>query len=264
MKTCSACSTENDDTRVFCSNCAKRLPPAISASKPGLPASASDSVGTSAPQIFSHQTKKPAAKLRQAGASFSTILFRFLFLIALGALGLGIYLAIQPPSSSLPNPTPAASSEEIAQTLTFLRTASKSSGGAWQIDESGINRFLAATVQLRTRDNPLGVKIQFKRCYTALNDGRLDFIMQVSVYDRPMDFRVGLAPDSQNGKLSVRVVNAAIGQLPIPGPVAQFLLPLWSPCFDSFRSALELFQGAKSAEVTSKRIVVRWPETSSR
>lgn len=264
MKTCSACSTENDDTRVFCSNCAKRLPPTITASKPALPANTSESVGTSAPQIFSHQTKKPAAKLRQAGTPFSTILFRFLFLIALGAMGLGVYLAIQPPSSSLPNPAPAASSEEIAQTLTFLRTASKSSGGAWQIDENGINRFLAATVQFRAKDNLLGFKIQFKRCYTALNDGRLDFIMLVSVNDRPMDFRVGLAPDSQNGKLSVRVVNAAIGQLPIPGPVAQFLLPLWNPCFDSLRSALELFQRAKSAEVTSKRIVVRWPETSSR
>jgi hypothetical protein len=132
------------------------------------------------------------------------------------------------------------------------------------MDANGINRFLAATVQLRTRDNPIGVKIQFKRCFADLHDGRLDFIMQVSVYNRPLDFRVGLAPDSQNGKLSVRVVNAAIGQLPIPGPVAQFLLPLWSPCFDSIRSALELFQGAKSAEVTSKRIVVRWPETSSR
>ena len=264
MKTCSACSTENDDTRVFCSNCAKRLPSALSASKPSLPASASDSVGTSAPQIFSHQTKKPAAKLRQAGTPFSTLLFRFLLLIALVALGLGIYLAIQPPSASLPNRAPAATSEEIAQSLTFLRTASKSSGGAWQIDENGINRFLAATVQLRTSDNPLGIKIQFQRCYASLHDGRLDFTMQVAVYDRTVDLSIGLAPDSQNGKLSIRVVDAAIGQLRIPGPVAQFLLPLWSPCFDSLRSALELFQGAKSAEVTSKRIVVRWPETSSR
>jgi len=264
MKTCSACSTENDDTRVFCSNCAKRLPPAISASKPALPANTSESVGTSAPQIFSHQTKKPAAKLRQAGTPFSTILFRFLFLIALGALGLGIYLAIQPPSSPLPNPAPAAFSEEIAQTLTFLRTASKSSDGAWQIDENGINRFLAATVQFRTKDNLLGVKIQFQRCYVTLHDNRSNFTMQVAVYDRTLDLSVGLAPDSQNGKLNIRVVDAAIGQLPIPGPVAQFLLPLWSPCFDSLSSALELFQRAKSAEVTSKRIVVRWPETSSR
>ena len=79
-----------------------------------------------------------------------------------------------------------------------------------------------------------------------------------------MDLRVGLAPDSQNGKLRIRVANAAIGHLPIPGLVAQYLLPLWNPCFESLGSALELFQGAKSAEITSKRLVVRWPETSSR
>ena len=236
----------------------------ISSSKLGLPDKTSESVGKSAPQNFSHQTKKPAIKLRQAGAPFSTILFRCLLLIVLGALGLGIYLAIQPPDSSNLKPSKVSTSEEIDQAISFLRTASKSSGGAWQMDENAINRFVAATVRIRTKDNLLGVKIQFQHCYVALHEGRLDFVMRVVVYDRTVDLRVGLAPDSQNGKLRIRVANAAIGHLPIPGLVAQYLLPLWNPCFESLGSALELFQGAKSAEITSKRLVVRWPETSSR
>jgi hypothetical protein len=62
----------------------------------------------------------------------------------------------------------------------------------------------------------------------------------------------------------VRVVDASLGQLQIPGVVAQFLLPLWNPCFKSLSPTLALFDGAKSAEVSPKRIVVRWPENSSR
>jgi len=257
MKTCGACGTENDDTRVFCLNCAQRLPPPTPGSKPGLPVNPVDLAGASAPQIYKQQASKAPAKLRQAGTRLSTIIFRILLLLVLAATGYGAYFDI--PKLSL-----AASSEDIEQTLTFLRAASQSPGGAWQVDEKFLNQFLVAAVSLRSAENPLGIKVQFQRCYVSLGEGRMDFTMQTVVSDQTLYFRVGLAPDSQGGKLGVRVVDASLGQLQIPGVVAQFLLPLWNPCFKSLAPTLALFDGAKSAEVSPKRIVVRWPENSSR
>lgn len=263
MKICGACETENDDTRVFCLNCAKRLPPPVPDSKPGLPVNSSELAGASAPQIYKHQATKGPAKLRQAGTPFSTIVFRIFLLLALGALGFGGYLSLQPPAD-IPKAYAAASSEDIAQTLSFLRSASQSSGGAWQGDEKSINQFLASAVSFRSAENLLGIKVQFQRCYASLGEGRLDFTVQTAVFDRPLYLRIAFAPDSQDGKLKVRVLDASIGQLKIPGVIAQFLLPLWEPYFQSLGPTLALFDGAKSAEVSPKRIVVRWPEKSSR
>ena len=263
MKICGACNTENDDTRVFCLNCAKRLPPPVPGSKPGLPVNSSDLAGASAPQIYKHQATKAPAKLRQAGTRFSTIVFRIFLLLALGAVGFGTYLGLQPPAD-IPPTTPSVSSQDIAQMLTFLRAASQSPGGAWQIDEKSLNQFLASAVSLRSAENPLGIKIQLQRCYASLGEGRLDFTMQTAVFDRTLYLRVAFAPNSQGGKLSARVVDASIGQLQVPGVIAQFLLPLWEPGFKALGPTLALFDGAKSAEVTPKRMVVRWPEKSSR
>ncbi len=223
-----------------------------------------DLAGASAPQIYKHQASKAPAKLRQAGTRLSTIIFRILILLVLAATGYGAYLTLQPPLADIPKPFPAASSEDIAQTLTFLRAASQSPGGAWQVDEKFLNQFLVAAVSLRSAENPLGIKVQFQRCYVSLGEGRLDFTMQTAVFDQTLYFRVGLAPDSQGGKLGVRVVDASLGQLQIPNVVAQFLLPLWNPCFKSLAPTLALLDGANSAEVSPKRIVVRWPENSSR
>ena len=126
------------------------------------------------------------------------------------------------------------------------------------------NRFLAASVRLQPIENPYGIKAGFKRCYLDLVDGRVDFTMQVELQGRSVYLRVALAPETVGGKLGVRVVDAALGQLPIPGPLANYLLPLWNPCFDSLENVLAVFKNAKSAEVTSKRVVVRWPDASSR
>lgn len=263
MKICGACSTENDDTRVFCLNCGTRLPLPVPGSKPGLPVNPTELAGASAPQIYKHQASKGPAKLRKAGTRFSTIVFRIFLLLALAAVGFGTYLGLQPPVD-IPQAYPAANSQDIAQMLGFLRAASQSSGGAWQVDEQSVNQLLASAVSLRSAENPLGSKIRFQRCYVALGEGRLDFTMQAAVFDQILYFRVAFAPVSQGGKIVARVVDASIGQLPIPGVIAQFLLPLWNPCFKSLAPTLALFEGAKSAEVTPKRIVVRWPEKSSR
>jgi hypothetical protein len=263
MKICGACQTENDDTRVFCLNCAKRLPPSIPGSKPGLPIPAAESAGASAPRIVKRQALEAPGKLRQAGTRFSTHVFRFLILLALGAAGFAVYLILQPPEE-IPRPLPPASAEESARLANFLHVASQTPGGAWQVDEVAINRFLAANVRLSPVDNPLGIQVSFERCHIALREGMVDFTMQVAVYDRSLFLRITLEPIQEGSGLGIRVVGAALGRLPVPGPLARFLLPLWSPCFASLENALKILQKGDSAQVSSKRIVVRWPASSSR
>jgi len=263
MKICGACTTENDDTRVFCLNCRERLPLPIPGSKPGLSVPPTESAGSTAPKIYRHQSSKIPGKLRQAGTPFSTIVIRLILLAALGAVGFAAYLILQPPAQIPPQIQPM-SSGDLAQWATFLQTASKSPGGAWQGDKKSINQVLAATVRLKAVENPLGIRLQFERCYMDISEGRIDFTMQVAVQGRSIFLRVSLSPVYANGEMGVRVVDASLGRLPVPDPLATYLLPLWSPCFVSLENFLSHFQGAKSVEVTSGRIVVRWPENSSR
>lgn len=260
MKICGDCGTENDDTRVFCLNCAKRLPSSIPGSKP---APAIESVGIGAPKPITPQAPKTPVKLRQAGTRYSTILFRLLALLLVGAAGFAVYLILQPPTE-VPQPVPSASVAEVNQFARFLRDASRTSGGTWQGDESAINRFLAANVRPQLIENSLGIKVSFERCYIEMHEGRIDFTMQVAVFDKSLFLRITLAPVTEGSGLGVRVVDAALGQLVVPGPVAQFLLPLWNPCFVSLENILAILKKADSAEVSPKRLVVRWPAPLSR
>ena len=263
MKICGACATENDDTRVFCLNCRDRLPPAIHGSSSGLAVPPVDSAGSSAPKIYRSQPAKTPGRLRQAGTPFSTIVIRLILIVALGSAGFAFYLILKPPAQIPPRMQPMPLGE-LASWTTFLQTASNSQGGAWQGDEKSINQVLAATVRLQTVENALGIRIQLERCYLEMSDGRIDFTMQVAVQGRSLFLRVSLAPEFTNRKMGVRVIDASLGRLPVPGPLAIYLLPLLKPCFNSLDRILSVFQGAKSIEVKSERMVVRWPENSSR
>ena len=222
-----------------------------------------ESAGFTAPKSFSPRSLKTPFQLRQAGSRFSTIGLRLFLLLAIAAVGYAIYLIFQPPPE-IPQPFPPASAEESARLANFLRDASKSSGGAWQVEENAINRFLAANLRLSSVDNPIGIKVAFNRCYIALHEGRMDFTMQVAVFDRSLFLRITLAPAPKGSGLGIRVVGAALGQLPIPGSLAQFLLPLWSPCFGTLEDVLAILKKADSAEVSPKRLVVRWSASSLR
>ena len=263
MKTCESCGTENDDTRVFCTNCGARLPAPAPGSLPGLPKNPAANVGASAPPVSGYrpsgQLKKPG-KIRQAGRGFFGTLFVFLPWIAVAGLGAAIYLAIQPPADIPPVAAPdSAESNRLAE---FLQKASATPGGAFQADQGAINRFLAAGVRLEPVTNPFGVKADFNRCYARLAKDRMDFTLQIEVQDHPLYLTLGLAPAEKNGRLIPKVVGAEIGRLPLPGPLASIVLPVWSPCFDSLENVIDLLRGAQSAKVEEGRIVFRWPAGS--
>ena len=260
MKICEACGMENDDTRVFCHNCAARLPAPAAGSLPGLPKKAAPVVGAAAPPISSYQPTarpKPPGKIRQARPGIFSILYSLLPWLLLAGFGAAIYLVFQPPDF-----IPAPAQPDLVETgrlELFFQEATKTPGGAWHGEENAINRFLASNVRLEAVSNSLGVKSQFHRCYVRLGQDRMDFTLQIAVFDRDLYLTLLLAPATENGRLHPRVIGAELGRLPVPAPLAAWILPIWSPCLDSLGNVVDILQKAESAEVKPGRIVIRWP-----
>jgi putative FmdB family regulatory protein len=255
MKICTACKTQNDDTRVFCLNCGQRLP----SSEPGSPAFLpAVSAGASAPPLPGKDTTKKSTlqKLPKPRRSVLGLLWSLLLLGILAALGFSIYLVGQPPDEIAP---PVSKDAVPSQTLAaFFKKASISTDGVWMGGEESINRFLSENVKLAPVASPLGLHTEFKRCYVELHDGRLDFVMEQSLERHPLYFTLVLEPYSDAGRLKVRYVGASLGRLPVPAPLVPLLIGLWKPCFDSLGAIMDTLESASAATVSPKNLVVRW------
>jgi hypothetical protein len=256
MKICTACNTENDDTRVFCLECGQRLPQPVAAASVGLKQAAA---GASAPPLPSSKPvkkqipRKPSNTARNLFSLFGNLLFW----AVLAGMVFGIYLISQTP----PVIRPAVEKDATASAAlaSFFRKASTTPGGAWMGSEDSINRFLLENVKLVPVAAPLGIHSEFKRCFVQLGEGHLDFVMEQSLEDYPLYFSLQLEPYSQDGDLKVRVLGASLGKLPVPAFVAPYILAIWRPCFDSLGAIVETLDSASSASVTPKSLVVRWP-----
>jgi len=264
MKTCAACGAENDDTRVFCLNCAARLAAPAPGSLPGLQKPKVASSGAAAPPVSSYKLegrRSAPRKIRQARPGFFQLLWLLLPWLLLAGLGVAFFLVLQPPADI---PSAVSSNPSDANPLVqFLQKASTSPGGAWQAEEGSINRFLATAVRLQPISNPLGLRARFVRCYVRLKPERLAFTLQIAVQDHPLYLTLLLAPSSDAGRLKPRVAGAELGRLPLPSFLASWILPLWKPCFESLGDTLDVLRGAESAELDNGRLVVRWPGESA-
>ena len=256
MKVCEACSTENDDTRVFCLNCGQRLAAPAKGSLPGVPTGFS--VGASAPALPTASVRRPLpGKARKLSSTGRGGLLSFLPILLLVALGVAIYLVSQPPASI---PAPATADEQATQRmLAFFQKASSAPGGAWMADQHSINQFLSTSVRLQPIANNLGLHADFERCYVELREGGLDFVMQQKIQDYPLYFTLRVQPVVSDGLLSVRFAGASLGRLPVPEFATPLLMALWQPCFDSMESAINILGTAREVRITPKSVVVRWP-----
>ena len=256
MKICTACNTENDDTRVFCLECGQRLPQSV----PGSPAASTQKApGASAPALSSARSvKKPLPRKSTAPiGTWVSLFFNLLFWAVLAGLVFGIYLVSQAPGVIRPAvEKDAAASAALAS---FFRKASTTPGGAWMGSEESINRFLLENVKLVPVAGPLGIHTEFKRCFVKLGEGNLDFVMEQSLEGYPLYFSLQLQPYTQDGDLKVRMTGATLGRLPVPAPVVPFILGIWQPCFDSLGAIVDSLDTANSASVSPKSLVVRWP-----
>ena len=256
MKICTACNTENDDTRVFCLNCGQRLPQAI----PGSPAAFRQaSAGASAPSLSASKPirKQIPRKPSNTGRNLFSLFWNLLFWAVLAGMVFGIYLVSQTPASI----RPAVEKDAAASTAlaAFFKKASMSPGGAWMGSEESINKFLLENVNLVPVASALGIHTEFKRCFVELGEGRLNFVMEQSLESHPLYFSLHLEPYSEGGDLKVRVLGASLGRLPVPALVAAHLLVIWQPCFDSLGAIVDTLDSASSASVTPTNLVVRWP-----
>ena len=256
MKICTACNTENDDTRVFCLECRQRLPQSVAGSPAGPKP---NPTGASAPPLSSTRTiKKPIPRRVPNGRwNVFRLFWNLIFLAVLAGLVFAIYLVSQAPET-IP-PAVQKDSAASASLASFLNKASTTPGGAWMGSEDAINKFLLENVKLAPVATALGLHTEFKRCFVELGEGRLDFVMEQTLEGHPLYFSLHLAPDSSQGDLKVRVLGASLGRLPLPSVLARPLLPLWQPCFDSLGAIVETLDSAASASVTPKSLVVRWP-----
>ena len=256
MKICSACKTENNDTRVFCLNCRERLPAPALGSAPGLPESIAQ---VSAPRFSSEVTKKKQIPRRSPNArrSYIGLLWNLLFWGILAGLVWSIYLVTQPPSSVQP---PVERNAVAASSLAaFFKKASATPAGAWMGSEDAINGFLLENVRLVPLASRIGLHTEFNRCFVELHEGRLNFVMQQTVQGYPLYFSLLLEPYTEDGDLKVRLAGASFGRLRIPALIAPFVVSLWQPCFDSLGTIVDRLDSASSASVTPKSLVVRWP-----
>ena len=256
MKICSACKTENNDTRVFCLNCRERLPAPVLGSAPGLPESVEQ---VAAPHFSPVVTKKKKIPRKSPNArrSYIGLLWNLLFWGILAGLVWSIYLVTQPPSSVQP---PVERNAVVASSLAaFFKKASAAPAGAWMGSEDAINGFLLENVRLVPLASRIGLHTEFNRCFVELHEGRLDFVMQQTVQGYPLYFSLLLEPYSEDGDLKVRLAGASFGRLRIPALLAPFVISLWQPCFDSLGTIVDRLDSASSASVTPKSLVVRWP-----
>lgn len=259
MKICASCDTENDDTRVFCLNCRERLSAPVPGTAPGFRAPESPRLAT---RVSTPVSGKKAIPRRTPNArrNIFSLLLNLVFWAILAGLIFAIFLVFQTPVAIQ---APVERDSSAAQSLgAFFKKASTSPGGVWMGSADSINGFLLETVQLVPVSSSIGLHTEFQRCFVALHEGRLDFVMQQSLQGHPLYFTLVLEPYSKNGGLNVRVAGASLGQLPIPGFLAPYLLGLWKPCFDSLDVIVEKLESASSASVTPASLVIRWPGKS--
>jgi hypothetical protein len=259
MKICTACQTENNDTRVFCLNCRERLPAPVLGSAPGLPETIAQ---VPAPRFsFTVSEKKQIPKRSpNARRNYVGLFLNLVFWVVLAGLVWAIYLVTQPPSSIQP---PVERDAAAASSLAaFFKKASTTPAGTWMGSEDAINRFLLENVRLVPLASQIGLHTEFNRCFVELHEGRLDFVMQQTLQGYPLYFTLLLEPYSEDGDLKVRVAGASFGRLPIPAPLAPFVIGLWQPCFDSLGAIVDRLDSASSASVAPNSLVVRWPGKS--
>jgi hypothetical protein len=259
MKICTACKTENNDTRVFCLNCRERLPAPLLGSAPGLP----ETIAQVPEPRFSFTVSKKKQipkKSPNARRNYAGLFLSLVFWAVLAGLVWAIYLVAHPPFSIQP---PVERDAAAASSLAaFFKKASTTPAGAWMGSEDAINRFLLENVRLVPLASRIGLHTEFNRCFVKLHQGRLDFVMQQSLQGYPLYFTLLLEPYSEDGDLKVRLAGASFGRLPIPAPLAPFVIGLWQPCFDSLGAIVDRLDSASSASVAPNSLVVRWPGKS--
>lgn len=215
--------------------------------------------GASAPQVGVFK-KVAGGGIKKVKPRRSVVSNLLIFLL-LPALGLAVWLAIQP-ERDIP-PAPLANPAADALLASSLRDASQSRPGAWSAEQEAVNRFLVTNIQLEPVKNNLGVNASFERAFVQFGNGFADFTMHLRLFDRDIFLRLRMVPEKSVDGLALKPVGAWVGDLPILPALLPLVLPVFQPCADSLENVFAVTSSADSAEISPKKIVVRWASGAS-
>lgn len=290
MKSCASCTTENDDTRVFCLNCGVRLPESTQPSPSFL---RTTSVGAAAPPL---PVMKKTDRLRRHGKVHPLpgafrFLMRMLPLGLMAACGLIVYLALQgngggsipaasdsknasdhtpvrlaerAPSetgmstSGQPVPVPEPDPQSIRRSLAALQVAARSQNGAWSADGLTLTEILGHHLNESMLSGPGGLHVQIDSVTVALEEGRAAILLNTRWESLRLLCVFVVSPESHSGGLGARVVSGRIGRLPLPGPFASLLAGVFKPSLAKLGPFLSLAESAEQASISPKKLVIRW------
>lgn len=262
VKVCAHCADENDETRVFCSNCGTRLPEEVTESRGGQKGAAPVEAGLAAPVLPPAGLRrkfKPAPASKGPSDGMAGLLIRQIFLTAaLGALlACLVQMSRSPdriPAAVAPNPAAAQKTFSTMQACATSRDRS-----SWTVNEAAINEFLVTTIQMAPGDGTSNLRAEFRRAFLVLGDGQADYCIEQRLFGKSFYFALRFRPESGAGGMSAKINGAAIGRLPFGPHLAPLLLPFFRASLDGLAQATELLGKADKVAISPTDVSIQWP-----
>ncbi len=273
MRSCPNCTSENDETRVFCTNCGTRLPLLDAEDVPGSGGSSSpgsagvSKVGGSAPPLPGGRRKvlkKPAISSVEPKRGLLGVLVSGLVSTAIVAAVLAclIQMAREPDHIPAVVGIDTAATNETFTTLRELTSSPKAS--SWTINSKAVNQFLETTIQMKPSGAaPSLVSAEFQRAFVLFDNGSFQLGIDQKFFGQHLYFLLTIQPESKVDGLGVNLVGGSIGRM----PVHPYLLPvfqrLFEPVVTGLSQPIELLRKVKSVTITPEDATLKWPGTGN-
>lgn len=273
MRACQHCGMENDDTRVFCSNCGTRLPAVEAVSEVAAPKApqiavkppAVSTAGASAPPLpraFRPSVKKPVKPVKKGTSALSlSPLFWTLVLAAL--LAAIIQMAREPDNIPPKVGASAGATGAASATLSTLRELVTSpQPSSWTVNGKAINQFLETTIQMKPSIvDASAVTVEFQRAFVQLQEGSFQLGIEQKFLERHFYFLLEGQPEASGSGLEVKWSGGSIGRLPVHPALIPVFLRLFQPTITGLAQPLDLLRQTSLVKITPVDATFQCPGT---
>jgi len=273
MSACPHCASENDETRVFCSNCGTRLPVPDPAGAAGSGAQAGPGsvvmkagAGT-APPLPGVARKGPLKPARSSHGQergwFGFLASAFLSTAAVAAvLACLIQMAREPDRIPQVIGIDTAAANETFATLRELTSSAKPS--SWTVNSKAVNQFLETTIQMKPSGSAQSLlNAEFQRAFIRLNSGNFDLGIDQKFLGQHLYLILNILPESTESGLGATLTGGSIGRLPVHPSLFPVFLWFFEPTITGLSQPLELLKKVKSVTVTPEDATLKWPGTGT-
>ena len=270
MRTCQHCGTDNDDTRVFCSNCGTRLPvqaaaaPVATGGPAGKP-SAAAAPGLAAPPLPGVPHRKPRKSARpepvaESGASGFLVLSLLWLVVISATLACLVQMVREPDAIPAVVGVDKAAAHETFSTLKGL--CSSRTPSSWIVNSKAINQFLESTIEMKPVEGGLpAMGARFQRAFVKLNKGSFAFCIDQQFFGADLYFSLDLDPQITGAGLDVKPAGGSIGRMPVHPALMPVFLRLFEPAIAGLFQPLEFLRKANSVTITPDDATLKWPGT---